>query len=577
MATNSARDGVSISQIVASILDSYSQMDIPLTWYVFGALVPSFVLFLGSIGGAMYLPYPLGVRLLLPVFGLLAVTSAVIYPRIAIDRLRIEMENKFHLLVTHMTVLSTTNIDRVEVFRRLATQQEEYGELAVEMNRIVQLVDTWNLSLDDACQRRANQVPSDTVSDFLDRLAYTISAGQSLDDFLLNEQNIIINNYKTIYQGSLDNLEVLKDLYLSLVISMSFGLVFAIVLPILTGTDPTLTVAAVLVLFAFVQLGFLVVIRSMVPYDPLWFTTSEMWTKSRVQLVISTVIGSILSILLVIIMLGSFVGNPMFASVFPADIIPRQLYVAIPITPLLIPGITFLQVEKQIKERDDSFPSFIRALGASESAKQSTTSTVLRTLRNKDFGHLTENIDDLYRRLNMRIDDVLAWKYFATESNSYLIQKFSDMYLVGRELGGQPKVLGELISENMNAINQLRERRSQEAVTLIGVLYGISAASAFAFFIGLQVVVIISGMDFDLTNQGMGIGQLLHPGVYNIDVIEYLLLLLILFNALLASILIRTTDGGHKGNGLIHFVLLTWVGCLTGYATVVLVEMFMSI
>jgi len=39
-----------------------------------------------------------------------------------------------------MTVLANTNIDRVEVFRRLS-QEEEYEKLAVEMTHVVQLVD----------------------------------------------------------------------------------------------------------------------------------------------------------------------------------------------------------------------------------------------------------------------------------------------------------------------------------------------------------------------------------------------------------------------------------------------------
>jgi len=139
------------------------------------------------------------------------------------------------------------------------------------MHRIVELVDTWNQSLDDACRRRAKEVPSDAVSDFLDRLAYTLGAGQSLEDYLIGEQEQIIQNYSTVYEGTMDNLEVMKDLYLSMVLSMTFALVFAVVLPVLTGTDPTMTVSAVIVMYIFVQSGFYLAIRSMAPYDPLWF------------------------------------------------------------------------------------------------------------------------------------------------------------------------------------------------------------------------------------------------------------------------------------------------------------------
>lgn len=580
MAAQTDSNAISISQLVARIFDAYRQMSIPVRWYLLGVLLPALVVFVGTVVAAFIVELPVVIRVLIVVFAFLVVVGAVIYPRLIIDRRRIEMENKFHLVVTHMTVLSTTNIDRVEVFRRLGREVDEYGELAVEMNRIVQLVDTWNQSLDDACRRRAREIPSESVADFFDRLAYTIGAGQRLDEFLLNEQNTIIQNYSTLYQGNLENLGVLKDLYLSIIISMTFGLVFAIVLPILTGTDPTMTVSAVLVMFAFVQLGFIVLIRAVVPYDPVWFSPSNIWTRTRWILLAGLGLGGVLSFVIVAIMLGSFLGNSVASVLFPATAVPRTLYVAIPVTPLLIPGILFWRFENHIQERDDAFPSFIRALGATESVKQSTTSTVLTTLRKKDFGALTPNVENLYRRLNMRLDDTLAWNYFAAETQSYLIEKFSDMYLVGREIGGDPKQLGELIGKNMNAINQLRQRRSQETVSLVGILYGISVASAFSFFIGLEVVGVISGLEIgleEIERAGTGVSQLLHPGSYNLEIIEYLILVLILFNSLLGSLLIRISDGGHKGNSYVHFVILTWLACLTGYATKVLIGMFMSV
>ncbi len=104
------------------------------------------------------------------------------------------------------------------------------------MQRVVDLVDVWHLSLDDACRRRAKEVPSESVEDLLERLAYTLGAGQELDEFLFQEQDVLIDKYSTVYRQSLSNLDVLKDLYLSLIISMTFALVFAIVLPLLTGT-----------------------------------------------------------------------------------------------------------------------------------------------------------------------------------------------------------------------------------------------------------------------------------------------------------------------------------------------------
>jgi len=572
---------LTLSETLDGLVSSYRQMPMPMGRYVGVILVPSAVLFVVTVALAAVLELSMMIRVPIPLLGFLALVSAVFYPQILLSQRKRELNNQFHLVVTHMTVLSTTNIDRMEVFRRLA-EQDQYGEMAAEIGRVVELVDTWNQSLDDACRRRAKEVPSDAVSDFFDRLGYTLGAGQPLDDYLVSEQGQMIENYKTVYEGTLDNLEVMKDLYLSMVLSMTFALVFAVVLPVLTGTNPMMTVSAVIVLYIFVQSGFYLAIRSMAPHDPVWYHPEEKASPVESKIRNATAVGVVLTVALLVVSLGGMVGLvPVTLGdlVFFLDPLPLPLYAAIPVTPLVIPGIVVRNEEQRIKARDEEFPSFIRALGATEGAKQSTTSTVLETLRRKDFGPLTDNVDNLYKRLNMRIETAEAWRHFTAECRSYLIQTFSEMYLVGREMGGNPKLLGELISENMMEVQQLRQRRSQAATTLVGLLYGITAASTFAFFIGLQVVNILESMSLNLStgSSDFDVGSLINTQVYDVPLIEFLLLVVVLFGAMLSALMVRTVDGGHKMNTYIHFVALTWLGAVTAIATKALVSTFLSI
>lgn len=177
----------------------------------------------------------------------------------------------------------------------------------------------------------------------------------------------------------------------------------------------------------------------------------------------------------------------------------------------------------------------------------------------------------------MRLSPEQAWGEFTLESKSYLMQKFSEMYLIGRQMGGTPKVLGELISRNFNTINQLREQRRQETVTLIGLLYGITAAAAFAFFIGLEVANVLADFSDELAIDQAEFGQLIYASAYNVPVIEYLLLLVILFNAALSSLMIREIDGGNKASAYIHFVLLTWLGAVVAIFTRQVVSILLQI
>ncbi|WP_049936747.1 archaellar assembly protein FlaJ [Haloplanus natans] len=575
MASEPAAEGgsdLTSSETLASIVEAYERMDMEMSRYISLIVLPSVAFFAGTVAVAVLVSLPLSIRLPIPLLGGLVLFAAVAYPKLLVSQERVEMENQYHLLMTHMTVLSTTNIDRMEVFRKLG-EEEEYGALADEINRVVQLVDTWNQSLDDACRRRARRIPSDPLADFFDRLAYTVNAGQELSEFLLSEQQVMIQNYVTMYESTLDNLEVMKDLYLSMVLSMTFALVFAIVLPILTGTDPTMTVGAVIVLYGFVQTGFFLVIRTLTPYDPIWYYPDDVRPEGEWSMIGSLIAGGVLSLVLVVLVVGDlFGGVPGLTDLLPVASIPRPLYMAIPVTPLAIPGVAFRFHEERIKSRDDEFPSFIRALGASETAKQSTTTAVLKTLRKKDFGPLTEDVDDLFKRLNMRLEPDRAWEYFTANTRSYLIQKFSEMYLVGRQMGGEPKQLGELISQNMNHVNQLRQQRQQATVTMIGLLYGITAASSFAFFIGFKIVDILAGMSLELgTSSQLDVGKLIHTGVYDLPLIQFLLLGVVMINAVLSALIIRTVDGGHKANALLHFVALTWIGCAVAVLTMTVV------
>jgi flagellar protein FlaJ len=569
MASTNVSTGVArLKEFTDSVWESYQLMPIPIQRYLLLVVSPATLFFVLLSVAAAVLPLPLVVRLPIFFLGVLLVATAVLYPRLLIEQQRRGLENQIHLLITHMTVLSTTNIDRVEVFRALAREQE-YGELATEMNRIVQLVDTWNQSLDDACKRRAREVPSKPMADFLDRLAYSLNAGQGIDDFLLGEQEAMIQSYVTVYEGALENIEVMKDLYLSMILSMTFALINAIVLPILTGMNATITILAVIIMFVFVQLAFYFVMRTMSPYDPLWYLQDEYRTKAVRQVDTSLYGAAGLSLLLIVALaMGTFGVTPV-GTVMRGVLrdVPTPILMAAPLTPLAIPGILARRQENFIKGRDDEFPGFIRALGASESAKQATTSDVLRTLRRKDFGTLTDDVNRLYTRLKMRIEPTKAWFYFTAESSSYLIQKFSEMYLVGRQMGGSPKQLGELISRNMNEVMQLRRQRKQATVTLIGVLYGITASAAFAFFIGLEVVEILVSISAQMDITGTNVATIIHAGVYDVPTIEYLLTLIILFNALLSSLMIRVVDGGHKANSYLHFVALVWIGSLLAVAT----------
>ena len=73
------------------------------------------------------------------------------------------------------------------------------------------------------------------------------------------------------------------------------------------------------------------------------------------------------------------------------------------------------------------------------------------------------------------------------------------------------------------------------------------------------------------------VGTLLSTDLYNIPLVQFLLIVIVLFNALLSSLMIRTVDGGHKVNALVHFVVLAWISSVIAVLTRWLVGLFLNV
>jgi flagellar protein FlaJ len=151
------------------------------------------------------------------------------------------------------------------------------------------------------------------------------------------------------------------------------------------------------------------------------------------------------------------------------------------------------------------------------------------------------------------------------------------MYTVGRRMGGEPEQLGQLIDQNMTEVLKLRQKRTQETGTIIGVIYGITATSTFAFFVGLEVVKVLRDVTGDMEIGQTGLGGLLNAQVYNLPEIQFMLFVTVLINAFLSSMMIRVVDRGHSMNALPHFVIQTWLAAIIAVVTRYLVSGLISV
>ena len=529
--------------------------------------------------------------------------AAAYYPFLELNRAAILIEREMHMFITRMGILSLGEVGATSMFDILR-QMGDYGELAYEVKRINTLVDKWHTSLPEAARIVANQSSSPLWADFLDRMAFSIEAGQPIDEFMRAEQETISEQYNTLYDTRLEAVDTLKEIYVSLVSAGLFGLVIAGIHLVLfmTGSpsdEPIVILGRMRWLllagffFAIIQLGCLFAFRATLPDDPI-FARDEMDTPYR-KLFLQSFLGA--SILTTILFAVTIILSIMFwASLANQWDRYGLILIAVPFTPMLIPAHIERREELQIGRRDDSYPGFIRALGGTAQARSAEPSATIRALRGIDFGLLDHAIDRLERRLSTRIDSERAWDYFSSETNSSLISRFNRIYIEGSQSSGQPAATAEMVSRSTSSILSLRNRRGLSAGTMWGTAIGLLIATVTSLNVTNTIILelgdSIGGIAGDFTNVdlgsvtdtgaggggGFGLPALDDNTVINQNIFLFKIVVsvLIILKVITLSAISTRMRGGGFASAIGMMVQMTWIAGITSLLTVVMLESSLS-
>jgi len=575
------------------------RMEIPIGEYILKIVLPAFIgglivstilfttlasLFIGASGITLLVLFPL-----------LSTGAAILWPLVQTLREAVLIEKEMHMFITRMGILSIGEVTSQSMFNILR-QMSDYGALAKEVKAIETLVEKWHTSLAEASRIIGRQSPSPIWGDFLDRMAFSVEAGQPIDEFMKAEQKTFAKEFDTLYDTRLESIDMLKEIYISLTTTGIFGIVVAGIHLILFVTDDFGTtlidifakirwVLLAALLFVVMQISMLVAFRSIVPDDPI-FGRHEFETKyrNRSRQTWLTAGGMGFPILLTTIVVGIMYSGIITESWNKYGLV----LVALLFTPFLVPGINASREEKSIMRRDESYPGFIRALGGTAQARASEPSATIRALRGIDFGSLNESIASLESRLMLRIDSERSWDWFSAEVNSAMVSRFNRIYLEGAQASGEPAAVADLVSQNTTNLLSLRRRRSLSASTMNGVAYGLLIATIVSFNIAIAVVFQLGSnvagvaqgmenMDFgEITTNagGLGLPVLDDPGGVesNIALFKLVTSILIVFMVFILSSVASRLRGGGTTLALGQASTMMWVAAITSFLTGILLE-----
>jgi len=513
--------------------------------------------------------------------------AAIYFPVLEVNRSAIKIEKEMHMFITRMGILSLGEVGADTIFDILR-QMKDYGELAQEVKRIETLVDKWHTSLPEAARIVAQQSPSPLWTDFLDRMAFSIEAGQPIDAFMRAEQETVAEQYNTLYDTRLESVDTLKEIYVSLVSAGLFGLVVAgihlVLFEIGNGSSATPIELATRIrwlllagfLFVVIQLGALFAFRATIPDDQT-FARDEFDTPFRLLFRQTWLGASIVSVFLLIFTLYVIVAY--WEGLTTTWDKYGLILLAIPFTPLLIPSMLVHREEKKVLRRDEAYPDFIRALGGTAQARSAEPSTTIRALRGIDFGMLDESIDRLEKRLSTRIDSERAWDYFAADANSAVISRYNRIYIEGSQSSGEPAETADMVSRSVTNLLSLRRRRSLSASTMWGVAFGLLISSVVSLNVTISIVLqlgeTIAGVassiaeTTDIGSISDSAGDFVLPVMEdptavqdNILMFKIIASILILVQVLAVSLIATRLRGGGFTSAVGQMIQLLWVAAI---------------
>jgi|TARA_B100001758_G_scaffold217812_1_gene204871 flagellar protein FlaJ len=572
------------------------RMEMPITRFFLTLVLPAFLIGLfaailviwvtGGLGeGGLFSGFA-GVFLLI-ILPLLTGGSSIYFPYLEVQRSATLIEKEMHMFITRMGILSLGEIGASTIFDILR-QMGDYGELAQEVKRIETLVDKWHTSLPEAARIVGKQSPSPLWSDFLDRMSFSIEAGQPIDEFMRSEQSNIAEQYNTIYDTRLESVDTLKEIYVSMVSAGLFGLVIAgihlVLFEIGSDLDEPIQVASRLrwlllagLLFVIIQIGALFAFRATIP-DDLTFARDDFDTPFRTLFRQSWFGALLISSFLLILTIG-MVGV-FWDSLSESWDKYGLIIIAIPLTPLMIPAGLVRREERKVLRRDEAYPDFIRALGGTAQARSAEPSATIRALRGIDFGALDASIDRLESRLATRIDSERAWDYFAADTNSAVVSRFNRIYIEGSQSSGEPAGTADMVSKSVTNLLSLRHRRSLSASTMWGVAFGLLISSVVSLNVTISVVLqlgeTISGVAAGIAETtdigalteaagGFGLPVMENYGAVdqNIRLFKIIASVLILVQVFAVSLISTRLRGGGTTSAIGQTIQLLWVAALS--------------
>jgi len=537
------------------------------TTILFPLIIIGILVFLMPFILNILVPFPLDLNpITFIIGGIVPIFLGIFYPYIAWKNKENDINGKMHFFITHIRVLAISDLSLKDIINVLGGKKA-YGSLGDELKKISVLSIQWRMPLSKTFRFVSARTPSKMLKDFLDRFSQSLDSGVEHREFIETEQEAVLQEYKTVYETSNENIVILNEVYVSMLIAIIFVMSLGIVLPVIMGTQDMNMFIYLSSFLLIISEGLLMyLLKAMIPSDDIWHVTGE---KGDLEKNVSRIFK--LSVVLVFF-LGILLFFGKYYLLIPIlQSISFEILVAITLTPLLLTGIIVFMEEHNIMREERNFLSFLPALGSISAMRGGKINESVYYLSEKDYGVLTRHIRNLYRRLRTRIDDDAAWEWFGVDTGSNYIQRSSEMFREATYAAANPRTVSRMISENMRKIRDLRMKKLTIVNTSIALFGGITFGISFAIYISLIIGRHLNNIMGEMGDPFENIEQANIPGMLNFippEIYEQnflIIFIVLIIHCLMMAFTLRLLRGSHTLMTLVYFVPFVWVVAITSY------------
>ncbi len=198
--------------------------------------------------------------------GFFCATIFYAYPFLKIKERRRNIMTNMPFGINHMAAVATSGVPPVSMFE-LISASREYGEIGIEVKKIVDFINIFGYDLLTAIRTVAATTPSQPFKEFLEGMVSTIETGGDLDRYLRQEADQAALTYNLERQRYNETVSTYSDIYTGLLIAAPLFFIAAMALVNLLGgslggigVDVVMAVGAYLVI-PLLNVGFLLFLQ----------------------------------------------------------------------------------------------------------------------------------------------------------------------------------------------------------------------------------------------------------------------------------------------------------------------------